>query len=100
MQTDFKRIPFTLDLLPTDLIGTEVYRPKTGYFSIKKGSVFHNIILADEINRALSKVQSALLETMQERQVTIGETTFKLPDPFMVTHTICPDCIYVFYRDL
>jgi MoxR-like ATPase len=90
VQADFKRIQFTPDLLPADLIGTEIYRPKTGDFSIKKGPVFHNIILADEINRAPSKVQSALLEAMQERQVTIGETTFTLPDPFMVMATQNP----------
>ena len=90
VQAEFKRIQFTPDLLPADLIGTEVYRPKTGDFSVKKGPVFHNIILADEINRAPSKVQSALLEAMQERQVTIGETTFKLPDPFMVMATQNP----------
>jgi MoxR-like ATPase len=90
VQADFKRIQFTPDLLPADLIGTEIYRPKTGDFSIKKGPVFHNIILADEINRAPSKVQSALLEAMQERQVTIGETTFDLPDPFMVMATQNP----------
>lgn len=86
----FKRIQFTPDLLPADLIGTEVYRPKTGDFSIKKGPIFNNIILADEINRAPSKVQSALLEAMQERQVTIGETTFKLDDPFLVLATQNP----------
>jgi MoxR-like ATPase len=91
VQADFKRIQFTPDLLPADLIGTEIYRPKTGDFSIKKGPVFHNIILADEINRAPSKVQSALLEAMQERQVTIGETTFNLPDPFMVSTSIQTD---------
>ncbi len=90
VQAEFKRIQFTPDLLPADLIGTEIYRPKTGDFSIKKGPVFHNIILADEINRAPSKVQSALLEAMQERQVTIGETTFDLPDPFMVMATQNP----------
>jgi len=90
VQADFKRIQFTPDLLPADLIGTEIYRPKSGDFSIKKGPVFHNIILADEINRAPSKVQSALLEAMQERQVTIGETTFNLPDPFMVMATQNP----------
>lgn len=90
VQAEFKRIQFTPDLLPADLIGTEIYRPKTGDFSIKKGPVFHNIILADEINRAPSKVQSALLEAMQERQVTIGETTFNLPDPFMVMATQNP----------
>jgi MoxR-like ATPase len=90
VQADFKRIQFTPDLLPADLIGTEVYRPKTGDFSIKKGPVFHNIILADEINRAPSKVQSALLEAMQEQQVTIGETTFALADPFLVLATQNP----------
>lgn len=90
VQADFKRIQFTPDLLPADLIGTEIYRPKTGDFAIKKGPVFHNIILADEINRAPSKVQSALLESMQETQVTIGETTFALPDPFLVLATQNP----------
>ena len=90
VQAEFKRIQFTPDLLPADLVGTEVYRPKTGDFVIKKGPVFHNIILADEINRAPSKVQSALLEAMQERQVTIGDTTFALPDPFMVLATQNP----------
>jgi len=90
VQADFKRIQFTPDLLPADLIGTEIYRPKTGDFSIKKGPIFHNIILADEINRAPSKVQSALLEAMQEQQVTIGETTFALSDPFLVLATQNP----------
>ena len=90
VHADFKRIQFTPDLLPADLIGTEVYRPKVGDFVIKKGPVFHNIILADEINRAPSKVQSALLEAMQEQQVTIGEETFKLPDPFLVMATQNP----------
>lgn len=90
VNADFKRIQFTPDLLPADLVGTEIYRPKTGDFTIKKGPVFHNIILADEINRAPSKVQSALLEAMQERQVTIGETTFQVPDPFLVLATQNP----------
>ncbi len=90
VQAQFKRIQFTPDLLPADLIGTEVYRPKAGDFVIKKGPVFNNIILADEINRAPSKVQSALLEAMQERQVTIGETTFVLDDPFLVLATQNP----------
>jgi MoxR-like ATPase len=90
VQADFKRIQFTPDLLPADLIGTEVYRPQSGDFTIKKGPIFHNIILADEINRAPSKVQSALLEAMQERQVTIGPTTFKLADPFLVLATQNP----------
>ncbi len=90
VRADFKRIQFTPDLLPADLVGTEVYLPKTGEFTIKKGPVFHNIILADEINRAPSKVQSALLEAMQERQVTIGRETFALDDPFLVLATQNP----------
>ncbi len=90
VDASFKRIQFTPDLLPADLIGTEVYLPKTGDFTIKKGPVFNNIILADEINRAPSKVQSALLEAMQERQVTIGDNTFKLDDPFLVLATQNP----------
>ncbi len=90
VHADFKRIQFTPDLLPADLVGTEIYRPKMGDFTIKKGPIFHNIILADEINRAPSKVQSALLEAMQERQVTIGETTFQLADPFLVLATQNP----------
>ncbi len=90
VMADFKRIQFTPDLLPADLIGTEIYRAKTGDFYIKKGPIFHNIILADEINRAPSKVQSALLEAMQERQITIGDTTFKLADPFLVLATQNP----------
>lgn len=90
VHADFKRIQFTPDLLPADLIGTEIYRPKAGDFTIKKGPIFHNIILADEINRAPSKVQSALLEAMQEQQVTIGETTFALSDPFLVLATQNP----------
>ncbi|MCJ7830182.1 MAG: MoxR family ATPase [Desulfobacterales bacterium] len=90
VHADFKRIQFTPDLLPADLVGTEIYRPKTGDFSIKKGPLFNNIILADEINRAPSKVQSALLEAMQERQITIGDTTFPLADPFLVMATQNP----------
>jgi MoxR-like ATPase len=90
VHADFKRIQFTPDLLPADLVGTEIYRPKTGDFSIKKGPLFNNIILADEINRAPSKVQSALLEAMQERQVTIGDHTFALADPFLVMATQNP----------
>ena len=90
VRAEFKRIQFTPDLLPADLIGTEIFEPKTGDFKIKKGPIFHNIILADEINRAPSKVQSALLEAMQERQVTIGETTFPLSDPFLVMATQNP----------
>jgi len=90
VQAQFKRIQFTPDLLPADLIGTEVFRPQANDFTIKKGPIFHNIILADEINRAPSKVQSALLEAMQERQVTIGGTTFPLEDPFLVLATQNP----------
>ncbi len=87
---DFKRISFTPDLLPADVVGTLIYSPKTGEFSPKKGPVFTNLLLADEINRAPAKVQSALLESMQERQVTIGETTYKLPEPFLVLATQNP----------
>lgn len=90
VHTRFQRIQFTPDLLPADLIGTLVYNPKEGVFTTKKGPIFSNIILADEINRAPSKVQSALLEAMQERQVTIGENTFPLEDPFLVLATQNP----------
>src|SRR5574344_1625642 len=86
----FSRIQFTPDLLPADLIGTMVYSPKDETFSVKKGPIFSNFVLADEINRAPAKVQSALLEAMQERQVTIGETTFKLEEPFLVLATQNP----------
>ena len=86
----FSRIQFTPDLLPADVIGTLIYNPKSGEFTTKKGPVFANIVLADEINRAPAKVQSALLEAMQERQVTIGDTTYKLDDPFMVLATQNP----------
>ena len=88
--TSFQRIQFTPDLLPADLIGTQIYLPKSGEFTIRKGPVFSNIILADEINRAPAKVQSALLECMQERQVTIGDTTFALEEPFLVMATQNP----------
>lgn len=90
INTKFQRIQFTPDLLPADLIGTLVYNPKEGTFTTKKGPIFANIILADEINRAPAKVQSALLEAMQERQVTIGENTFKLDEPFLVMATQNP----------
>ena len=90
MDCDFSRIQFTPDLLPADLIGTQVYNPKDSNFTIKKGPIFGNIILADEINRAPAKVQSALLEAMQERQVTIGVETFTLDTPFMVLATQNP----------
>ena len=86
----FKRISFTPDLLPADVVGTMVYNPKDGTFSPKKGPVFTNLLLADEINRAPAKVQSALLEAMQERQVTIGDNTFKLDEPFLVMATQNP----------
>ncbi len=90
LQTRFQRIQFTPDMLPADLIGTLIYDQRTGGFSVKKGPVFANIILADEINRAPAKVQSALLEAMQEHQVTIGEETMKLEDPFLVLATQNP----------
>ncbi len=90
MNLGFKRIQFTPDLLPADLTGSEIYNAKDATFSIRKGPLFGNIILADEINRAPAKVQSALLESMQERQVTIGSETFKLPDPFIVLATQNP----------
>lgn len=90
LNLDFNRIQFTPDLLPADLIGTLIYNPKTGEFTPKKGPVFSNIILADEINRAPAKVQSALLEAMQERQVTIGDETHALDTPFMVLATQNP----------
>ena len=87
---DFKRISFTPDLLPADVVGTLVYSPKTGEFSPKKGPVFTNLLLADEINRAPAKVQSALLESMQEKQVTLGDDTYRLPSPFLVLATQNP----------
>jgi len=90
MKAKFQRIQFTPDLLPADLIGTMIYNQKDGKFLIKKGPVFANFILADEINRAPAKVQSALLEAMQERQITIGEDTFKLEEPFLVLATQNP----------
>ena len=87
---DFKRVQFTPDLLPSDIIGTEIYDPTKNIFKIKQGPVFTNLLLADEINRAPAKVQSALLEVMQERQVTIGDDTFKLDLPFLVMATQNP----------
>ena len=90
LQASFRRIQFTPDLLPADVIGTPIYNPKTGQFTTKKGPVFANIVLADEINRAPAKVQSALLEAMQERQVTIGDGYYKLDDPFLVLATQNP----------
>ncbi len=87
---EFKRISFTPDLLPADVVGTLIYSPKTGEFSARRGPVFSNLLLADEINRAPAKVQSALLEAMQERQVTIGDNTYQLPKPFLVLATQNP----------
>lgn len=90
LHCDFKRIQFTPDLLPADLIGTSIYNPKDGSFSVKKGPLFTNFVLADEINRAPPKVQAALLEVMQEKQVTIGNETFKADPPFLVMATQNP----------
>ncbi|HVA98780.1 MAG TPA: AAA family ATPase [Bacteroidia bacterium] len=90
IKADFSRIQFTPDLLPADLVGTMIYNQKKEEFTVRKGPIFSNFILADEINRAPAKVQSALLEAMQERQVTIGDQTFKLPEPFLVLATQNP----------
>ena len=90
IKADFSRLQFTPDLLPADLIGTMIYNPQESAFSPKLGPIFSNLILADEINRAPAKVQSALLEAMQEKQVTIGDTTYPLPDPFLVLATMNP----------
>jgi MoxR-like ATPase len=90
IDADFRRIQFTPDLLPADLIGTQIYRQSDGQFVTRKGPIFANVILADEINRAPAKVQSALLESMQERQVSIGEQTYALPNPFLVLATQNP----------
>ncbi len=90
LQLDFQRIQFTPDLLPADIVGTMIYKPKLGDYEVKKGPIFANIILADEVNRSPAKVQSALLEAMQEKQVTIGENTYKLDRPFLVLATQNP----------
>ena len=90
IEGDFHRLQFTPDLLPGDLTGTDVYRPQTGDFAFQRGPLFHNLILADEINRAPAKVQSALLEAMGERQITVGSTTYHLPRPFLVMATQNP----------
>jgi MoxR-like ATPase len=90
IDTQFQRVQFTPDLLPADLLGTQIYNPKDSAFTVKKGPIFTNLLLADEINRAPSKVQSALLEAMQEHQVTIGEQTFRLAEPFLVLATQNP----------
>jgi len=90
LRLSFRRIQFTPDLLPADVIGTQIYNPRTGEFSIKKGPIFANLVLADEINRAPAKVQSALLEAMQEKQVTIGDASYRLDQPFLVLATQNP----------
>ena len=90
LNIDFKRLQFTPDLLPADLVGTLIYNPRDGQFQTRMGPIFANLILADEINRAPAKVQSALLEAMQERQVTLGDQTYPLPDPFLVLATQNP----------
>lgn len=90
IEGDFHRIQFTPDLLPSDVTGTDIFRQETGQFTFEKGPIFHNLILADEINRAPAKVQSALLEAMAERQVTVGKTTYPLPDLFLVMATQNP----------
>src|SRR5215469_16481490 len=90
VEADFHRVQFTPDLLPADLTGTDVFRPQTGGFEFERGPLFHNIVLADEINRAPAKVQSALLEAMAERQITVGRSTWRLPELFMVIATQNP----------
>ena len=90
MHVKFSRLQFTPDMLPADVIGTQIYNPQSGGFSTRKGPVFANLVLADEINRAPAKVQSALLEAMQEKQVTIGDQTYKLDEPFLVLATQNP----------
>ncbi len=90
IEADFHRVQFTPDLLPADLTGTDIYRPETGQFIFQKGPLFHNLVLADEINRAPAKVQSALLEAMAERQITVGNTTYKLSELFLVMATQNP----------
>ena len=90
LEGDFHRVQFTPDLLPADLTGTDIYRPENGSFVFQKGPLFHNLVLADEINRAPAKVQSALLEAMAERQITVGNTTYPLPELFLVMATQNP----------
>src|SRR5436190_14544503 len=90
LHVKFSRLQFTPDMLPADVVGTQIYNPQSGAFTTRKGPVFANLVLADEINRAPAKVQSALLEAMQEKQVTIGDTTFKLDEPFLVLATQNP----------
>ena len=90
VQADFSRIQFTPDMLPGDVTGTQIFNPKEGSYSVRQGPIFSNIVLADEINRAPAKVQAALLEAMQEKQVTLGDQTFQLPQPFLVMATQNP----------
>ena len=90
IDTDFSRIQFTPDMLPADVVGTEIFNPREGTYSVKQGPIFSNLVLADEINRAPAKVQAALLEAMQERQVTIGDTTYHFDEPFLVLATQNP----------
>src|SRR5678809_210504 len=90
LNVKFQRLQFTPDMLPADVIGTQIYNPQSGGFTTRKGPIFANLVLADEINRAPAKVQSALLEAMQEKQVTIGDQTFKLDEPFLVLATQNP----------
>jgi len=90
LNVKFSRLQFTPDMLPADVIGTQIYNPQSGGFTTRKGPVFANLVLADEINRAPAKVQSALLEAMQEKQVTIGDQTWKLDEPFLVLATQNP----------
>ena len=90
IDADFSRLQFTPDLLPADLIGTQIYNPRTSEFSVHQGPIFANLVLADEVNRAPAKVQSALLEAMQERQVTIGDTTYSMEELFLVLATQNP----------
>ena len=90
LSVKFSRLQFTPDMLPADVIGTQIYNPQSGGFTTRKGPVFANLVLADEINRAPAKVQSALLEAMQEKQVTIGDQTYKLEEPFLVLATQNP----------
>src|SRR5271169_3807867 len=90
LRLNFQRIQFTPDLLPADVVGTQIYNPRTGEFTIKRGPIFAHLVLADEINRAPAKVQSALLEAMQEKQVTIGEQSYRLDQPFLVMATQNP----------
>lgn len=90
MEGDFHRVQFTPDLLPSDVTGTDIYRPENGTFEFQRGPIFHNLVLADEINRAPAKVQSALLEAMAERQISVGKSTYALPDLFLVMATQNP----------